>query len=49
MWIFIDLAKVFDTVSHKMLLNKLETYGLRGKIFNIIKNYLEDRIPIRSN
>lgn len=41
--IFVDLAKAFDTVCHQKLLNKLEHYGLRGNVLNLLKSYLLDR------
>lgn len=41
--IFLDLAKAFDTVSHRILLQKLHQYGVRGKSLELLENYLSDR------
>lgn len=41
--VFIDLAKAFDTVPHRQLLNVLEHYGVRGAVMEIFENYLNDR------
>ena len=40
---FIDLKKAFDTLNHEILLNKLENYGFRGKINEILGSFLRDR------
>ena len=40
---FIDLKKAFDTLNHEILLKKLEKYGFRGKINEILKSFLNDR------
>ena len=41
--IFIDLEKAFDTVNHEILCEKLNFYGLRGNINNLIRSYLYSR------
>lgn len=44
--VFIDLRNAFDTVPHNLLLTKLETYGLRGNVNQLLRNYLSDRIQV---
>ena len=41
--ISIDLQKVFDTIDHNILLNKLDHYGIRGITLDLFKSYISDR------
>ena len=41
--LFIDLQKAFDTVDHKILLQKLYHYGIRGNSYRLLKSYLSGR------
>ena len=48
--VFIDLSKAFDTLSHDILLRKLQKYGIRGTPLKWFESYLEDRsIRIKVN
>ena len=41
--IFLDIKKVFDTVDHQILIQKLDHYGLQGNELDFIESYLENR------
>ena len=40
---FIDLKKAFDTVNHKILLEKLFIAGIKGNVLKLLSNYLSNR------
>jgi len=41
--VYIDLAKVFDTVSHEKLLYRLKSYGIDGNLLSWLRNFLVGR------
>ena len=41
--VYLDLAKAFDTVNHKLLIQKLKTIGIRGPLLDWFTSYLTDR------
>ena len=41
--VFVDLRKAFDTVDHKILLKKLQHYGIRGTALDLLTSYLSNR------
>ena len=38
--IYVDFSKAFHTVNHRILLKKLEAYGVRGRPLEWFSNYL---------
>ena len=42
--IYLDYSKAFDKVDHRILLQKIKSYGIQGKLHNWLSNYLEDRM-----
>lgn len=44
--VFVDLAKVFNTVNHNILLKKMSNIGFCGKLLSILQSYLDKRIQM---
>src|SRR5271170_5517985 len=42
-YIFLDFSKAFDKVPHKLLLKKLEAYGIEKDLISLIHSFLSDR------
>ena len=42
--IYLDFVKAFDKIDHKLLLKKLSLYGIKGKLYSWLKDFLVERV-----
>ena len=40
---FCDLSRAFDSMSHAVLVRKLDKYGIRGVVARLVASYFTDR------
>ena len=41
--VYLDFAKAFDKVDHNILMMKIYQYGIRGKLYSWLRNFLQNR------
>ena len=41
--LYLDFSKAFDTVPHSRLLDKVQNFGIGGKLLKLVHSYLSDR------
>ena len=41
--IYLDFSKAFDKVDHKILMKKVKQFGIEGKIYTWLENFLTNR------
>ena len=41
--VYLDFAKAFDKVDHKILMKKLKQFGVHGKLFSWIESFISNR------
>lgn len=46
--LFLDFRKVFDSIKHDILFDKLPFYGMRGVALNFLRSYLSKRLQFTS-
>ena len=44
--IYLDYQKAFDKVDHEILLEKVKSHGIKGKLYTWLVNYLKDRVQV---
>jgi hypothetical protein len=42
--VYMDLSKAFDRVNHRLLLYKLDDFGLSDGLILLIESYLQERV-----
>ena len=41
--IYTDMRSAFDSVSHTLIVSKLQYYGISGKLLDVVRSFLSNR------
>ena len=41
--IYLDIRKAFDSISHRRMIQKLESYGIEGEVLELVRDFLKGR------
>nr|CAH8827471.1 unnamed protein product [Trichobilharzia regenti] len=44
--VYLDLSKAFDTVSHRLLISKVQSYGIQGSLLSWLSSFLSNRMQM---
>ena len=44
--LYMDFSKAFDSVPHRRLIGKMDSYGVKGNVLNWIRDFVSERSQV---